>query len=177
MVDIEERRLRSLEEDVLSCLERAINEERRVGHVRERDFAKARQSLVDRGLKRRRLLGDTEGLRLLAHEIVEFLPQEVGMPEIPDAQTAAADLVLVGRTDAAAGGPDAARAELLLLALLLESVVRKNELRAIAQKKIGADFDALLPELLDLGEKRIRVDDASVSDDAGDAWVREFPRE
>ena len=86
--------------------------------------------------------------------------------EIDEPDRAAADLVLVGRADAAAGGSDT-RSRTGTLAHLVEfAMQRENERRDVGDAKIFRRDDNALPrQAIDLGRERVRIDDDAVADD------------
>ena len=110
---------------------------------------------------------------VLAHLLGE--PGRVG--EVADADAAAADLVLVGRADAARR-----RADLLLAAAGLAqqvevAVIRQDQVRLVADRQAVAHLDAVLRQRLDLLEQRLRIDDDAVADHAADAVVQDAGRQ
>ena len=84
--------------------------------------------------------------------------------KVDDADGAAADLVLVGRADAALGGADLVLA-LENLALLIQlAVIRENEVRRLADQQVLLNLDAELGQADDLAHEAHRVYDHSVAD-------------
>ena len=93
--------------------------------------------------------------------------------QIPDADTAAGDLVLVGRTD-----PARRRADLPLAAARLAeevelSMVREDQMCLVADDQPVAHMDPGGRQLVDLGEQCLRVDDHAVANDARDPVVQD----
>ena len=99
VIDVEQRRLRPLEEHGLPGGHGLVQEKRRVGHPRPQPLAVRHQVLehrlpVERGVLDRVV----PGVDVLAH----FGGEGVALAkEVADADAAAANLVFVGRTDAA----------------------------------------------------------------------------
>ena len=95
----------------------------------------------------------------MAHE-----RRQVG--EIHEADGAAADLVLVGRADAALGGADAGGGTVGLAQRLELAVQRQDQGGVLGDAQVfGGHRDALLVELRDLVDQRLRVDHHAVADD------------
>ena len=97
--------------------------------------------------------------------------------QIPDADTAPGDLVLIGGADAARG-----RADLPLTAARLAeevelSMVREDQMRLVADDQPVAHVDPGGRQLVDLGEQRLGVDDHAVADHARDAVVQDARRQ
>ena len=177
MVDVEKRGLCTFEEYVLPSVDRLMNHERGIGDVWERSLGKGVQEHADLVSQRFRfLIRESELRRFVADDVVELLTEELGMPQIADAQTSARDLVRVGRSDSAARRPDPSRAELLLLGLLLEPMVRKDELRAVADEEVLADRYAEIPQHRHFAHEGVGVNDATVADDRGHAFVKNAGR-
>ena len=109
---------------------------------------------------------------VLAHLVGERL----GVHQIADANAAAADLVLVGRADAARRRADLPLAAPRFAEHVELAVIRQDEMRLVADQQPVADLDAQARQLVDLGEERLRIDDHAVADDAGDALVQDAGR-
>ena len=91
----------------------------------------------------------------------------LGVLEILHADGAAADLVFIGRADAAAGGADLAFAGGFLTQLIQLAMQRQDERGVFGDAQVLArDGDALAFETLDLVAQRPGIDDDAVADDA-----------
>ena len=89
---------------------------------------------------------------------------EVG--KVADADRAAADLVLIGRPNAAPSGADLAGARGVLAQRVEVAVNRQDERAGLGDHQhFGVDPEALRPELLDLGLQRPGVEHYAVADD------------
>ncbi len=93
--------------------------------------------------------------------------------EIADADAAAADLVLVGRADAARRRADLAIAAARFGEHVQLAVIRQDEVRLVADHQAVADVDAQFLQRVDLREQRLRIDDHAVADDAGDPGMQD----
>src|SRR3954468_15382608 len=102
----------------------------------------------------------------MQQQIVDSVFEGSWIGEIADPHRAAADLVLVGRADAAAGGADLLVAA-PLLAGSVESAVRGQDQRRIVgdPQRIGRDFQSLAAHRLDFAEQCPGIDDDAVADD------------
>ena len=119
-----------------------------------------------------RLAGDLGQADAAAQRVVmRQQPVDLGaerrqVGQIHEADGAAADLVLVGRADAALGGADAGR-ELPILADRLELAMQRQDQRRVLgdAQIVRRHRDALFPERGDLVEQRLRIDHHAVADD------------
>ena len=165
-VDVEEGALRALEEDALALAALVGEDPPDRGGVGEdlgRDLGQlgAQCGAVDGG-------GAEAGAErvVVGEEAVEAGVEGRRVAEVGDADRAAADLVLVGRADAAAGGADLGGAGRLLAEAVKVLMQRQNQRRVLGDhQRFGADLDALAAELVDLGEERPGVEDDAVADD------------
>src|SRR5712671_4973441 len=101
------------------------------------------------------------------------LSQPLRIPQVEDANSAAAILVLVGRTDSAAGGADFLAGGALAVDQL---VIGQDEVSAIAHIEAAFDIDAIGYQLVYLGEERFDVENDAVADRAPYAWVQDPAR-
>src|SRR5678815_593858 len=92
------------------------------------------------------------------------------------ADAAPADLVLVRRTDAARGRPDFPLASPRLRQHIKLPVVRQDDVSLFADEEPAVDVDARPGEFVDLLEERLRIDDDTIADDAGDAGMQNARR-
>ena len=177
MVEVEERRLRALEQHVLSRLERVVHE---ADGVRDEGRDPGRQLVeVARGDVLRRQRQPVVDLRedrvlLLEHD-VELLAEDLRIEQVLHAETRAQRLVRVRRTDAALR-----RAELVLSQPTLGErvellVVREDQMRVAAHEQPAA-VDALLSEPVELREQHRGVDHDAVADDRRDVVVEDAAR-
>ena len=108
---------------------------------------------------------------------LDFLGQGRRVGEVAQPHAPAADLVLVGRADAAGGGANLALAPPRLAEHVELAVVRQDEVRPVADEQPAFHLDAEALQFVDLGEERRRVDDHAVADDTGDARVQDARRD
>ena len=96
---------------------------------------------------------------------VELGAERAEMGEVADPDRAAADLVLIGRADAAPGGADLAGAR-RILAQRVEIAVEGEDQRAGVGdlQRLRGDRDALAGQLLDLGLERPGIEHDAVAD-------------
>src|SRR5260370_1140246 len=91
------------------------------------------------------------------------------MKQLAEADSgAAAALVLVTRADAAAGGADGLFSAALFLQALLFQVVRKDDVRVVADDEVIADRNTREAQAGDLFEEARRVNDDAVGNDGPD---------
>ena len=132
--------------------------------------AERQQLVVDRLPVERRIL-DHPVAR--AHVLAHFVGQRLGIDEVADPNAPAADLVLVGRTNATRGRANLAFAAARLAQHVELAVVRQDQVRLVADQQPVADVDAELRQLLDLLEQRLGIDHHAVADHALDAVMQD----
>ena len=111
VVDVEQHALRAFEQDLACpCGRRRRGRARPAWRRAGRRAAISRSSASKRGAVDRRLAEAGAERVVVRAQAVELRADVVEAGEVADADRAAADLVLIGRADAAAGGADLARA-------------------------------------------------------------------
>ncbi len=152
MVDVEQRALRALEQDALAGAALAIEQIEGRRHVGQ-DFGRdLEQFLLDRRGGRRRQAKSSPQRIVMGEQAGDLAVERFGLGEVHQADGAAADLVLVGRPDAALGGADRQRAGLDALAMRVELAVDGEDQRGVFGdlQIVGRDLDALRANRLDL---------------------------
>ncbi len=177
MVEVEERRLRTLEQHRVPLRHLAVQDERDVGDPRavalaERDEVGHDAVPVDVG----RAARAPQHLLVVPARLGQLVGQRLRAEEVAERHPAAARLVLVRRADAAQRGADLARAALLLGQRLEAAVVREDEVSAVGENEVVADLDAGRRELARLLLERDGVDDDAVADDTQDPGVQDAGR-
>ena len=109
---------------------------------------------------------------MVSAETVEHRPKIIEPRKVAEPKGAAADLVLVSRSDAAPGGADFAGPTRILAQSVEIAVDRKDQRAGVGDHQdLGRDCDALLAKLLDLSLQCPRIEHYAVADDrrrAGD---------
>ena len=167
VVEVEQRSLGALEEHVVAVAERAIDEERRVCHVRAQPL---RIALVGVGdlleVERLDLVHALEPDVLLRDRELDLLAQDLRVEQVLHADPDPRRLVGVRRADAAAGGADLEVAELPLARAVEGDVPRHDQVRVAGEEhEAGGDVAASL-EVVELVDHHARVDDAAGADRA-----------
>ena len=165
VVDVEQRRLAGLEQDVRPGIQRLFEHERGVGDHRAQPLGVPEQLLDDPiGLCRTGVVDLDEHLVLQRQGRLDLLPQDALVEEVlhPDADPV--HLVGVGRPDAAARGADPAGAEEALGDLVEGAVVRRDDV-GVGRHDEPRGVDAAGLEPVDLLEEHLEVDDDAVADD------------
>ena len=99
--------------------------------------------------------------------------EEPLVDELGEAHADARHLVFVGRTDAAAGGADAALAAQPLARLIDGAMIRHDQVGAVADLQQALVLEvAARAQRVDLLDQRGRIDDDAVADDADLAGVQ-----
>ena len=169
MIDVEQRPLRPFEQHRLPRGHRLIQEQRNVAHPRA-EAGRVLEELRQHRLPVHRRIVDQAVSR--GHVVAQHLFEGAGVGQIADADAAARDFVFVGRPDAARRGADLAFAAPGFGQQVQIAVIRKDEMRLVADKQAIADVDPVLGELVDLRKERLRVHDDAVADDARDPGVK-----
>ncbi len=96
----------------------------------------------------------------------DLVVEQIRLGEIHEANRAAADLVLIGGSDAALRRADLGAAARVLAMRVKLSVQRKDQRRVFRDLEIHRrNGDALLPQPVDLADEEMRVDDDAIADD------------
>ena len=174
MVDVEQRRLRTLEHHVPAFGDHPMERERDIGHPRTHPFAGGHDLIEDRLPVERRILDHAVSCAdVLAH----FVGQRITIAEqVAHANAATPDLVLVSGADPPGRRPDLALTTTRLREHVQLAVVGQDDVRLFTDEQPAVDADAGAAQLVDLGKQRLRVDDHAVADDAGDAGVENAGR-
>ena len=166
MVDVQQRSLRALEHHLFTRANRLVQQHRRVGHKRRNLFRCPRILLVDclrvQRLRPEQRLGDRV---LLIARVVDVRPQQRRVEEVDHAQPAAVHLVLIGRPDAAAGGPDLGTPRRILSRQFDHPVVGQNHLRAVGDEELAIHLQPGVLQLLYLAQEGHRIQHHAVADD------------
>ena len=153
VVDVEHRPLRALEEDALALLPGAVEpvpdrrgEGQQAGRERE-------QGVLQLGGVR---IGNPEAAPervVMQQQLAEPGPERFDIAQVAEAYGAAADLVLVGRADAAAGGAEPGAAACLLPRLVELAVDRQDQADVLGDRqRLRAHADALRGHGVDLAQ-------------------------
>ena len=164
MVDVEQRRLGALKQQVLALVDHVVEQQARLGDV-------GTQALGHRQVLVANLVHGVGGqvvdeLELGVHageSGLQLVAEQCLVQHVLHAQADASHLVLIARTDAALGGTDVLLAELLLKGAIQIDVVRHDDMRVAANLEVlGGDAVGL--EHIDLLKDNLGVDDAAVTD-------------
>ncbi len=167
MVHVEHGGLAAFEQHGFALVERLVEHQRRVGHVRLEAFAQLEQlvgGLVH--VDRTTVVQLDEHLVLLMQAGLDLVMQVFRVEQVVHADAHAVDLVGVCRADATAGGADLVLAEEAFGHLVEHAVIRGDDVRAFAHQQSGA-VHATAFKAVDLLEQHFRIDDDAVADDGG----------
>ena len=175
VVDVEQRALRALEDDLPALVEVLPGEPRGVGDVLL-DPVAVGQVVLGHALQVEvgRLGVGPQREALGLHRGHDLLLQDLLVEQVLDADAEAGGLVGVGGADAAPRRPDLQLAELRLARVVEQHVVRHDQVRVGADPQPG-EVDALGPQVVELVGEDLRVDHDAVADRARLAGV-EDPR-
>ena len=165
MIDVEQRALGAFEQDALAGALLVVEQVENRLDIGQHLGRHRRQLVIDRlGID----LGQVETAAqrvVMGQEPLDLRAERRQIGQIGHADGAAADLVLVGRADAAAGRADL-RARIGRFALLVELAVQRQDEAGILGNAqcFRRDRHALGRDALDLGDQRMRVDDDAIAD-------------
>jgi hypothetical protein len=175
VVEVEERALGALEQDVIAAAERVLDEPGRVVEL-------AAQALAPRGgLLHEWLDREAGGAHRLEQEVLvgqgaaDPLAQDLAVEEVLHPQAQAPGPVPVRRADAPAGGADLRAAQPGLVGPVEGDVVGHDHVRAAADPDLRA-VDALRREHVELRDEGRGVDHHAVADDRRDVRVHDAGR-
>jgi hypothetical protein len=165
VIDVEQRPLRALEQNVAAALHLVVHEARRIGQVDAQSLAVA-EIFLDGGVERRQLAAVR--LEPVAH-LVELMLEQRAQPrralQVGHAHAATGDLGFVRRADAALGGAErrlAGFAQPIDLAMQRQDHVRvggDDEVTLVGEQ-------AALLQRAQLLEQRLGIDHHAVAEDA-----------
>src|SRR5581483_7151509 len=166
VVDVEQRRVRALEEHALAVAERPVDQQGGVGDVRAEAL---REALVAGGqLLELDRLDAVDALQpdvLLRQGDLDLLAQDLRVEEILDADPEPERLVGVRRADAAPGGADLELPE-PALARLVDRQVPRHDHVGVARQPDELARQAAALEVVELLDQDARVDHAAGADHA-----------
>ena len=166
MINVQERALRALEQDVIAAPQRLVQQNHGVRDERLQVIACGAVFRMD--LLERQRLG-AEGLQDLVVLLdlgLELRLEALRVDQINHAQARPRRLVAVSRADAAFGGADLVLA-LEGLALGIEfAMIGKDQVRRLAEEEVAVNPDAELAQPLDFLDEAHGVNHHAVADDA-----------
>jgi hypothetical protein len=144
VVDVEQHALRAFEQHALAGAQRDVEVAPHGSGERQHEVGDLRQVAAQPLAVHRRLVEARPQRVMVRAQAVEQRVEFVEVGEVADADRAAADLVLVGGADAAAGGADLARARGILAQAVEVAVDRQDQRAGFGDHQhVGADGDAL----------------------------------
>jgi hypothetical protein len=174
VVEVEQRRLRALEEDGPALRQVAVEDERGVHDPRAVPLPERREVRHDTlPVDVRPAARATQDLLVVPARLRQLVREGGGPEEVPHRDPAPAGLVFVRRPDAPQRRADLPGPPLLLGQGLEAPVVREDEVRAVRDNQVVADLDAERLELASLPLERDRVDHDPVADHAEDPRVED----
>ena len=153
MVEVEQRALGALEQDVLAARQGGLDEPGRVVEVLAQPLAPGHRQLDQRFDGEGGPAHRSEHEVLVGQDALEPLVQDRPVEEVLHAQADPPGTIAVGRPDPATGRADLGRREPVLVALIERDVVRHDHVRAAADPDAG-DVDPALGEHVELGDER-----------------------
>ena len=154
MIDVEQRALRTLEQHRLAGAHVTVEQRRDVGHHRPQALGQLQVFI------QHLLIINRVGLKIILqrevvvlHDFSKACSEALGIQEVGHAQATARHLVLIGRTDAAAGGANGRLAALFLARHVERHVITQDERTGIAHAQAFAHGHAARREMIDLLEQ------------------------
>ena len=175
VIEVEQRALRALEQDMLATCEGRLDKPGRVVQMVAQALAPP-DGLVDERI-------DGEGLAahrrqeeiLVRQQPSEPLAEDLAIEQVFHAQAQPPRAIGVRRPDPAPGRPDSRGRQTRLVRLVQREVVRHDHVRTATHPDAG-DVDAPLGQHVELGDQRQRVDHDTVADDRCDVRVQHAGR-
>ena len=164
MIDVEQRRLGALEQQVLALVDHVVEEQARLGDVGAQALGIGQVLSADlvHGVGGQAV--DELELGVHAREDgLELVAEQVLVEHVLHAQADAGHLVLVARADAALGGADVLLAELLLERAVEVDMPGHDDV-GVARDLEVLGRDAVMLEHVDLLKDDLGVHDAAVTD-------------
>ena len=173
VVQVEERSLRPLEQDVLPGSQAFVEQPGRVGHVRSQslavgpillddDVGRERQPVVD--------LGQEEVL--LLQDDLQLLPEDLRVEQILESEPDPSRLVSIGGPDAPLGRPQRMLAKMALGHLLQLKVIGHDQVR-VARHDEARDVDPQAGQRVHLFQQDAGIHDHAVGDDRGEVGIQD----
>ena len=166
MVDVEQRALRALEQDALAGAAQVVQQlvgRRHIGqHLRRRRH----QFVLDRRRRRRRQAHAAPQRLVMGEQARDLAVERFGLGEIHQPNGAPADLVFVGRADAALGGADLHAAEVRRFAKRVEFPMQRENQRDVFGnlEVIWRHFHAKGANFVDFIDQMVRIEHDAVAD-------------
>ena len=167
MVHVQHGGLAAFEQDGLARVERIVEHEGCVRHVRLKPFTKLEQLVggaVD--VNRAAVVQLDQHLVLLVQARLDFVVQMLLVEQVVHTNADAVDLVSVRRADAATGGADLVLAQEAFSHLVNSAMVGGDHVCGLADQQARAVHTAGF-EAVDLLEQDFRIDYHAVADDRG----------
>ena len=168
MIDVEQRALGAFEQDAFAGAPRAI--EKIVGRGHERQHLRRDRRAIPRGSPR--AFGGVEAEAapqriVMGEQAVDLGVELVGFGKVHQADRAPADLVLIGRPDAALGRADLDAGDVRGFAMRVEFAVQREDQRDIFGdlEIVRRHFDALRAQLFDLVGEMMGIEHHAIADD------------
>ncbi len=165
MIDIEQRALRALEQDALAFAALAVQQPPDGLSVGQQHRRECGELLHD--VSRVEFCeAETAAQRIvMRQQAIDLVRQRGEIGEIHQTDRTAADLVFIGRADAALGGADG-RSLVGILAQCIEFAVQRQDQRDVFGNAqiVRADIDALAAELGDFIDEGLRVEHHAIAD-------------
>ena len=166
VIEVEERRLCSFEEDDFPVAQHLVDVQGRVGDVRAHALCVAlilRRNRLE--VERLRLVDAHEPQVLLGERDLDLLPQDLRVEDVLDADPEPHCLVGVARPDAAPGRADCELPEPALARLVDRQVPRHDQVGVAREVDLRGVLPAAL-ELVEFSDQDFEIDDAAVADHA-----------
>ena len=177
MVDVEQSALRAFQEHGLAGLQGTVEQQAGVGDAVRETFRLSQQRLGDLiRVERFSVVDLDQDLVLELQRRGDLGGQQFGVAHIGHPDADPRDLVLVTRTDAAAGRADLLAAQIALGDFVDGHVIRHQQVRVRGDQQPGGVHPAVI-EAAQFGQQHSRVDDDSVADDVGDTRRQDARRD
>jgi hypothetical protein len=172
--EVEQRPLRSLQDDVLARLERGVDQLGRVGQAGSQPLGVAEVLVRDLvGVHGEAVVDLGELLVLVDQHGLELLPEDLLVEQVLEPEAHTGRLVGVRRTDPPLGGAEVGLAEPALDQQVELAVVGHDQVRVAADLDPGEGIETPRGEPVELLEQHRGVDDDPVGDHRGHVRVED----
>ena len=177
VIDVEQGALRALEQHRFAGIQRIVEQQPGVGDAMLEARRLLEQSLHHVvGVQRLAVVDLDQDLVLEFERRLDLVGQQFGVEHVGDPNPHPGDLVLVARSDAAAGGADLLAAHVALGDLVDGDVVGQQQVRVGGDQQLRRVHAAVF-EALQFVEQDAGVHHHAVADHVGDSWREDSRRD
>src|SRR5689334_18022406 len=164
MVDVEECSLRAFKQDLFAAIDRFVQVDDRICHVRPQFFTGSKIRFIDIAKTDRLRTKGVKDSIVLQNFCLQLLREHDRLHEVRHSQASACCLVSVGGANSSFGSANPSPTQLSLL--VEHAVIRQDKMGAIADEQVFMNAHSQLAQAFHFSHKREWIDDYTVSDHA-----------